>query len=69
MQARTWGNPAAQSVHEWHLLAAQAARQLDARVTLPERLPDTHRQIADRPLAQAATKRLANIRRHLVGLT
>ena len=39
------------------------------RVTLPERLPDTHIQIADRPLAQAATKRLANIRRHLVGLT
>ena len=69
MQARTWGNPAARSVHEWHLLAAQAARQLDARVTLPERLPDTHRQIAHRPLGQAATKRLANIRRHLVGLT
>jgi hypothetical protein len=69
MQARTWGNPAAQSVHEWHLLAAQAARQLDPRVPPPERLPDTHRHIADRPLGQAATKRLANIRRHLVGLT
>src|SRR6185312_2846188 len=53
MQARTWGNPAAQSVHEWHLLAAQAARRLDPRVTLPEPLPDTPKQIADRPLGQA----------------
>ena len=69
MQARTWGNPAAQSVHEWHLLAAQAARRLDPRVTLPEPLPDTPKQIADRPLGQAATKRLASIRRRLVGLT
>jgi hypothetical protein len=69
MRARTWGNPAAQSVHEWHLLAAQAARQLDPRVTLPERLPDTRRQIADRPLGHAATKRLASIRRRLVALT
>jgi hypothetical protein len=69
MQARTWGNPAAQSVHEWHLLAALAARQFDRRVTLPERLPDTRRQTADRPLGHAATKRLASIRRHLVGLT
>lgn len=69
MQARTWGNPAARSVHEWHLLAAQAARQLDPRVTLPERLPDTHRQLPDRPLGQAACGRFARTRRHLVGLT
>lgn len=69
LQARTWGNPATQSVHEWHLLAAQTARQLDPRVTLPERLPDTHTEIARGPLGQAGTKRVTRIRRHLVGLT
>lgn len=68
LQARTWGKPAPQSVHEWHLLAAQAACQLDPRVTLPERLPDTHRETANRPLGKAANKRLASIRRHIVGL-
>lgn len=68
LQARTWGNPAPQSIHEWHLLAAQAARQLDPRVTLPERLPATHRETPDRPLGQAANKRLARLRRHLVSL-
>jgi hypothetical protein len=38
LEARTWGRPAAQSVHEWHVLAAGAAHQLDSTVTLPERL-------------------------------
>jgi hypothetical protein len=37
-QARTWGHPAPGSVHEWHVLAADAAHQLDPTVTLPERL-------------------------------
>jgi hypothetical protein len=69
LQARTWDHPAAPSVHEWHLLAAQAARRLDPRVTMPQRLPHTHREIADRPLGQAASKRPTSIRRHLVGLT
>jgi hypothetical protein len=68
LQARTWGEPAPQSVHEWHVLAAQAARQLDPRVTLPERLPDSRPETTDRPLGQAANKRLARLRRHLVGL-
>ncbi|MGH2886546.1 MAG: hypothetical protein ACRDPA_28280, partial [Solirubrobacteraceae bacterium] len=68
LQARTCGNPAARTVHEWHLLAAQGARQLDPSVTLPERSPDTPRETPDRPLGQAANKRLASIRRHIVGL-
>jgi hypothetical protein len=37
LQVRTWGRPAAQTVHEWHVLAAQAARLLDPAVPLPER--------------------------------
>jgi hypothetical protein len=68
LQARTWDEPAPQSVHEWHVLAAQAARQLDPRVTLPERLPDIQPETTDRPLGQAANKRLARLRRRLVGL-
>ena len=68
LQARTWGDPAPQSVHEWHVLAAQAGRQLDAGVALPERLQDVQAATPDRPLGRAANKRLASIRRRLVGL-
>ena len=68
LQARTWGDPAPRSVHEWHVLAAQAARQLDARVALPERLPDVRHETPERPVGRAANKRLASIRRRLVGL-
>ncbi len=68
VEARSWRKPVARSVHEWHLLAAQAARQLDPGVTLPERLPDSQRATPDRPLGQAATKRLGSVRRRLAGL-
>lgn len=39
LEARTWGRPAPESAHEWHLLAALAAHQLDSSVKTPERLP------------------------------
>ena len=68
LEARTWGRPAAQSVHEWHVLAAGAARELDPTVTLPERLDAGGREIPDHPLGRAANKRLARFRRCLVGL-
>jgi hypothetical protein len=68
LEARTWGQPAPQSAHEWHVLVAQAARQLDPRVALPDRLPDSHRQTPDRPLGRAANRRFAGIRRRIVGL-
>jgi len=68
LEGRTWGKPAPESVHEWHLLSAQAARQLDARVTLPEPLLHTKLEMPDRPLGRAATRRLAHFRRRLVGL-
>jgi hypothetical protein len=68
LEGRTWGKPASETVHEWHLLAAQAARQLDPSVTLPERLLHTRLEMPDRPLGQAATGRLAHLRRRLVGL-
>lgn len=68
LQGRTWGAPAPHSVHEWHLLAAQAARQLDPRVTLPARLAGTQPETTDRPLGQVANSPLAHVRRRLVGL-
>ncbi|MGA2928117.1 MAG: hypothetical protein ABSG43_19395 [Solirubrobacteraceae bacterium] len=68
LEARTWGHPPPDSVHEWHVLAAGAAHQLDPTVTFPDRLHATSSEIADRPLGRAANKRLARIRRRLVGL-
>src|ERR1019366_8990274 len=61
LEARTWGRPAPETVHEWHVLAAQAARQLDPAVTLPEPLPDPQTSTPDRPLGHAANGRLAHL--------
>jgi hypothetical protein len=68
LEGRTWGHPDALSVHEWHVLAAGAAHRLDPTVSLPERLQSAGREIPDRPLGHAANKRLAGLRRRLVGL-
>lgn len=68
LEGRTWGRPTPRTVHEWRLLAAQAARYLDPAVALPEPMPDTHPTTPDRPLGQAANKRLARLRCRLVGL-
>jgi hypothetical protein len=68
LEAKTWGHPAPHSVHEWHVLAAGAAHQLDPTVALPERLNASSPEIPDRPLGRAANRRLAGIRRHMVGL-
>lgn len=68
LEGRSWGKPAAEIVHEWHLLAAQAARQLDPSVALPEPLRGAQLDTPDRPLGWAANGRLAQLRRRLVGL-
>jgi hypothetical protein len=68
LRARTWGHPAAESVHAWHLSAARAAQQLDPTVIPPERLSASSPQIVHRPVGRAANKRLARIRRRMVGL-
>jgi hypothetical protein len=68
LQARTWGHPPPQRVHEWHVLAAGAAHLLDPTVTPPERLAARPSGIPQRPVGRAQNKRLARIRRHLVGL-
>jgi hypothetical protein len=68
LEARTWGHPAPQSVHEWNLLAAWAARQLDSTVPFPERLPPSAPEIPAHPVARFATRPLARIRGRIVGL-
>jgi hypothetical protein len=68
LEARTWGHPPAQSIHEWHVLAAGAAHQLDPEVRLPERLPVDSPAVTDRPLGRGANRRLSRIRRRLVGV-
>jgi hypothetical protein len=68
LEGRSWGKPGPKIVHEWHLLAAQAARQLDRQVTFPKPLPHTRLEMPDRRLEQAANGRLAHLRRRLVGL-
>jgi len=37
LEGRTWGQPAPESVHEWHVLAAFAAHQPDPTVSMPDR--------------------------------
>jgi hypothetical protein len=54
LEGKTWGNPAAESVHRWHVMAAQAAQRLDANVASPERRPRVASGIIDRPVGYAA---------------
>jgi hypothetical protein len=67
-EGRTWGHPAPQTVHEWHLLAAQAANQLDPTVQLPERLSSSAPEVRTRLVGEVANRRLARLRRRLVDL-
>ncbi len=68
LEARTWGKPAPESVHEWQVLAAGAARLLDPVVTIPERLTAVSPGYPTRPVGRAANKRLAGFRRRITGL-
>lgn len=68
LEGRTWGTPAPESVHEWHLLAADAARELDPAVRRPGRLPAAVAPIHDRPAGEVNNRRFAALRRYLVGL-
>ncbi|HZE04624.1 MAG TPA: hypothetical protein VE127_05325 [Solirubrobacteraceae bacterium] len=68
LEGRTWGDPATESVHEWHLLAAGAARQLDSTVPTPKRLPARPERV-DRPVGDGIHRRFAAFRRRLVGLS
>jgi hypothetical protein len=68
LEARTWGHPAPESIHDWQVLAAGAARLLDPVVTFPERLPAVASEQPVHPVGRAANKRLARIGRRIQGL-
>ncbi len=68
LEARTWGSPAPESVHEWHMLAAQAARQLNPGVHLPERAQQPPAETPDRLLGHVQNKRVGALGHRLVGL-
>ncbi len=68
LEARTWGHPAPENVHEWLVLAAGAAHLLDPTVMFPERLPAVPPEYPMRPVGRAANKRLAGFRRRITGL-
>lgn len=68
LEARTWGQPPAQSVHDWEVLAAVAARQLDPTVTLPDRVAVlAAADVPDLPVGRAANRRFARFRLRLAG--
>lgn len=68
LEGRTWGTPAPESVHAWHVLAAGVARVLDPDVEIPERLERDGAEIPDRPVGEVFNRPLAAFRRHLAGL-
>lgn len=65
LEGRTWGHPAAQSIHEWQVLAAGAARLLDPTVTFPKTLAVVSPEYPTRPVGRAANKRFARIGRRI----
>lgn len=69
LQARTWGAPLAQTIHEWHVRAAQVVRQLDPAIALPERVPTTPLETPQRLVGPTANGRLTRLRRRLAGLS
>jgi hypothetical protein len=67
LEARTWGQPPPQSVHQWRVLAAVAAHQLDPNVTPPDRVAVISAEIPDLLVGRAVNKRFAPFRRRLAG--
>lgn len=65
LEARTWGQPTAQSVHEWQVLAADAAHQLDPTVIAPDRVAVVSADIPDLLVGRASNTRFAAFRRRL----
>jgi hypothetical protein len=66
LEGRTWGDPARSTVHDWHIRAVLAARQLDPTVKLPPRRSVAPLETPTRPVSRAASERLAGLGRHLL---
>jgi hypothetical protein len=66
LEGRTWGEPRGSTVHDCHIRAALAARQLDPAVKLPPRQSVALLDTRTRPVGRAATKRLARLEGRLL---
>ena len=68
LEGRTWGDPPDSVIHEWHVRAALAARELDPTVQIPPWRSDAVAEHAMIPVGRAANKRLARLGRRLLRL-
>lgn len=68
LQARTWGEPSACTVHGWEVCVTQVAHQLDPGVAIPGRIPGEPSDTPQHPVGRAANRRTAAVRRRLAGL-
>lgn len=68
LEGRTWGDPHESVIHEWHVGAALAARELDPTVQIPPRRLDAVAEHTLIPVGRAANKRLARLGRRLLRL-
>lgn len=68
LEARTWGNPPESIVHEWHVRAALAARELDPTVQVPRPERVAAAQIPTTTVGRASNKRLSRFARRLLRL-
>ncbi|MGH2833940.1 MAG: hypothetical protein ACRDK2_14285 [Solirubrobacteraceae bacterium] len=67
LEGRTWGNPLSWLVHDWHIRAAAAARELDPTVTVPDRPAAPMPEAPTAPLGRVANKRLTRLPSHILG--
>lgn len=66
LEGRTWDSPPKTTVHQWHIRAALAARELDPAVQIPRSESSQAPPLALRPVGRAANKRLAHLGRRLL---
>ena len=57
LEGRTWGAPAPETVHGWHLVAAAAARLVDPGVPVPPRLAAAELRTAPGPRPRRRRRR------------
>jgi hypothetical protein len=69
LEGRSWGNPPEPLVHEWHVRAALAAKELDPNVTIPPKAADAaERDLINLQLGRAQGKRLTRLGHRLLRL-
>jgi hypothetical protein len=68
LECRTWGDPPTELVRHWHVLAAEAAHELDPAVSLPRYLAAPVPDGPVRHVGRAENKRYARFARRHMGL-